>query len=160
MRRKIDTGENDYLVGDEFYHMKKNGDVLIGHVEKVKGENYISTEYTCPCGKDTYDTYEKAKKAVNLRYGRNKVPYKCEICGHWHLTTKDGVGKKHKKYNKKERHYQPVVIERDVKEHNNFKKMMKQKPSYNRIIKDKPNENKSVTKVRLGDLWDFKGLIK
>ena len=37
---------------------------------------------------------------------------------------------------------------------------MKQKPSYNRIIKDKSNETKSVTKVRLGDLWDFKGLIK
>lgn len=64
MRRKIDTKENDYLVGNEFYHMKKNGDVLIGHVEKVKGENYISTEYTCPCGKDTYDTYEKAKKQL------------------------------------------------------------------------------------------------
>lgn len=157
---KIDKDENDFLIGNEFFHVKKNGDVLIGHVEKIRGSDYISKEHTCPCGKDTYDTYEKAKKAINLRSGRNKTPYKCEICGHWHLTTKDGIGKKHKKYNKKERKYQPVVIDRDIKEHHKFKKMMKQKPSYNRIIKDKPDEKPSTTKVRLGDLWDFKGLIK
>lgn len=39
---KIDKDENDFLIGDEFYHLKKNGDVLIGKVERTKGEKCIS----------------------------------------------------------------------------------------------------------------------
>lgn len=160
MKQKIDNKENDFIVGDEFYHIKKNGEILVGNVEKTKGENCISTKHTCSCGKDTYDTYEKAKKAIGLRSGRNKVPYKCEFCGYWHLTTKNGNSKKHKKYDKRERKYKAVFIERDLKEQKKFKKIMKNRPSYDRTIINPNKENKSTNKVRLGDIWDFKGILK
>jgi hypothetical protein len=54
--RKIDANKYDFLNGNEFYHITSKGEILKGHVTKVRGENYISTEHTCPCGKDTYDT--------------------------------------------------------------------------------------------------------
>lgn len=133
MKKGFDN--NDFINGNEYIRLKKNGEVLRGKFEKVRGENYISKDHICPCGKDTYDSYEKAKKALKLRNKTNKEIYKCEICGYWHFTSKDGKGNKHRKYDKKQRNVKITVNDYDLKEFQKFKKDMKNKPSYYKIIK-------------------------
>ena len=62
----------------------------------------IARDCSCPCGKDVYRTYEDAQKAMAMRpeRARNKRIYKCHICGHFHLTTKDGVGRRPQAYSR------------------------------------------------------------
>lgn len=68
----------------------------LGIASKIHCCECISREHTCPTGKDVYLTYDKALKALRIRPGRerNKAIYKCHICGHYHLTTKDGKGRR------------------------------------------------------------------
>ena len=46
----------------------------------------------CPSGKQIFYTYREAKIAARDYRLRDKMKavYRCEQCGHWHLTTKDG----------------------------------------------------------------------
>lgn len=152
--RKIDANEYDFLNGNEFYHVTSKGEVLKGNVTKVRGENYISTEHTCPCGKDTYDTYENAVKALKLRNKKKKDIYKCSICGYWHFTSKDGNHKRSKKYDKRTRNKPINVVDRDLKELQAFKKKMKNRPSYYRVINNNVNGNKTQ-QVKLAELCDY-----
>jgi len=147
--------DSDFINGNEYYHVTKNGEVLRGAITRDRGENYISTEHTCPCGKDTYDSYENAKRALKLRSNQRKEIYKCSICGYWHFTSKDGNRRKNKKYDKRTRNKPIVVIERDIKEEQNFKKMMKNRPSYYRIIQNEKKESKTTKKITIGDICDF-----
>lgn len=155
MKRGFDN--TDFINGNEYFHVTSKGEVLKGKITRDKGENYISTEHTCPCGKDTYDTYENAKRALKLRNRKSKEIYKCEICGYWHLTSKDG-SKRKKKFDKRTRTKPINIIDRDIKEEQKFKKMMKQRPSYYRVIKG-PKEEKNVQVIRLDDLCDIKAEI-
>jgi hypothetical protein len=66
----------------------------LGIATKIHHTNYISREINCPSGKDTYLTYERAKKALKMREYSDKTIYKCDICGHYHFTTKDGKSRK------------------------------------------------------------------
>lgn len=70
----------------------------LGIATKIHQTNYISKEIHCPSGKDTYLTYERAKKALKMREcvvkNFDKTIYKCNICGHYHFTTKDGKSRR------------------------------------------------------------------
>ena len=158
--RKIDASDNDFLNGNEFYHVTSKGEVLKGHVTKIRGENYISTEHSCPCGKDTYDSYENAVKALKLRNKKKKDIYKCSICGYWHFTSKDGNHKRGKKYDKRSRKQPINIIDRDLKELQKFNKSMKNRPSYYRVINNQVNVNKTkqikLTEVCAFDLENLK----
>lgn len=150
----IDMYKSDSVVGNEFFHVTQEGEVLQGEISKEKGTNCISTEHICSCGKDTYDTYEAAKKALKLRKNRDKDVYKCNICGYWHLTSKDG-SKRKRKFDKRSRNISIKVNDRELKDYQKFRKSMKNRPSYYRVIKDGPVENKLVYKTRLSDICNI-----
>lgn len=70
---------------------------------KCKGQDYVDRTLSCPCGKDVYLTYQDAENALRQRGAdkkNKKRVYRCSICGHYHLTTNDGVGKRKKKYDR------------------------------------------------------------
>jgi hypothetical protein len=77
---------------------------LLGVFDKVHHSEYIAKDHSCPKGKDVYLTYEKATKALRMRSRRerSKQVYKCNICGHFHLTSRDGEGRRKKKYSRNE----------------------------------------------------------
>ena len=152
--------ETDFFDGTEYMHVTKKGEILTGHVTYNKGENYISTEHTCSCGKDTYGTYEKAKKALKQRGNQKKEIYKCSICGYWHLTSKDGNTKRKKKFDKRTRNMPITVSDRGLKEEKRLKKALKNRPSYYRVIKDKPGSSNKSTPVCLGQLYDLKKILE
>lgn len=67
----------------------KKGETFVAVGEKVKHHDYISKVHSCPCGKDVYETFSNAEKALKMRGKRgNKYVYKCSICGFYHLATK------------------------------------------------------------------------
>ena len=72
----------------------------LGIATKAHHTECISREHTCPTQKDVYLTYEKAAKALRMRSNRErcKEVYKCHICGHFHLTSKDGEGRRPRAY--------------------------------------------------------------
>lgn len=72
----------------------------LGIATKIHQTNYISREINCPSGKDTYLTYERAKKALKMRGYSDKTIYKCSICGHYHFTTKDGKSRRSISYSR------------------------------------------------------------
>ena len=156
MKRGFD--DKDFISGNEYFHVTSKGEVLTGQITRDRGENYISTEHTCPCGKDTYDTYENAKRALKLRNRKSKDIYKCEICGYWHLTSKDG-SKRKKKFDKRTRSKPIKIVDHDIKEEQKLKQIMKQRPSYYRVIKGPEKEKQTRKKVTLSDLFDFKSEI-
>lgn len=88
---------------------------LQGVCTKVHQSECIAREYSCPTGKDVYLTHAKATKALRMRSGRerSKQVYKCNICGHFHLTSRDGEGRRKKKYSRN-----------SVKEYMNTTRMM------------------------------------
>lgn len=68
---------------------------------KCQGQDYVDRTLSCPCGKDVYLTYQDAENALRQRGAdkkNKKRVYRCSICGHYHLTTNDGMGKRKKKY--------------------------------------------------------------
>ena len=87
------------------HQTQKNYDKAIALGLEYKSNNYdcISKEHTCPSGKDVYLTFNKAKKALKMRdvRGNGKEVYKCHICGHYHLTTKDGKDRRPARYSRK-----------------------------------------------------------
>lgn len=109
--------ENDMIDGNQFYHVNCKGEVLISEIVRAeRGEDCVSKTHSCPCGKDTYETYEKAKKALKQRHKDNKTIYKCNICGFYHLSSKNSEGKKKKRYDKRMRKYDIVYSEKDLQE--------------------------------------------
>ncbi len=74
----------------------------LGLATKAHRTECISREHTCPTGKDVYLTYEKATKALRMRTNRvrSKEVYKCHVCGHFHLTSKDGEGRRPRAYSR------------------------------------------------------------
>ena len=81
---------------------------LAGAYTPVHHQEYSSSEHTCPTGKDVYLTDEKANKALKMRKNRmrTKEVYKCQVCGHYHLTSKDGEGRRPRAYSRgRERAY-------------------------------------------------------
>lgn len=50
-------------------------------------KNYVNSDLTCPCGKETYATRQDAENALKQRKNQNKRTYRCTICGHFHLTS-------------------------------------------------------------------------
>lgn len=70
--------------------------IALGIAYKNHQTDYISRDVCCPSGKDVYLTFNKAKKALKMRREsqQNKEIYKCHICGHFHLTTKDGKNRR------------------------------------------------------------------
>ena len=80
----------------------------LGIATKAHHTECISREHKCPTGKDVYLTYEKATKALKMRRNRmrTKEVYKCQVCGHYHLTSKDGEGRRPRAYSRgRERAY-------------------------------------------------------
>lgn len=73
---------------------------LLDACTKVHHSECIAKEYSCPSGKDVYLTHAKATKALRMRSNRerSKQVYKCHICGHFHLTSKDGEGRRKPNY--------------------------------------------------------------
>lgn len=70
---------------------------------KSTGIDYIAHNLSCPSGKDVYVTYSDAYQALKQRGSSrraNKKIYKCEICGHYHLTTIDSAYRHPKPYNR------------------------------------------------------------
>ena len=74
----------------------------LGIPTKVHFCECVARECTCPTQKDVYLTYDKAAKALRMRLNRERTKsiYKCHICGHFHLTSKDGVGRRPKAYSR------------------------------------------------------------
>ncbi len=107
---------------------------LLDACTKVHHSECIAKEYSCPSGKDVYLTHEKATKALRMRSNRerSKQVYKCHICGHFHLTSKDGEGRRKRKYSRN-----------DVREYNQTTKQMladeKIMQAARRIKSQKPN---------------------
>jgi hypothetical protein len=107
---------------------------LAGAYTPVHHQEYSSKEHTCPTGKDVYLTHAKATKALRMRSNRerSKQVYKCHICGHFHLTSKDGEGRRKRKYSRN-----------DVREYNQTTKQMladeKIMQAARRIKSQKPN---------------------
>ena len=107
---------------------------LLDACTKVHHSECIAKEYSCPSGKDVYLTHEKATKAIRMRSNRerSKQVYKCHICGHFHLTSKDGEGRRKRKYSRN-----------DVREYNQTTKQMladeKIMQAARRIKSQKPN---------------------
>lgn len=75
---------------------------MMGLLINIHKSECIAKEYSCPTGKDVYLTYEKAVKALSLRPNRRRTKsvYKCSVCGHYHLTTKDREGHRRHKYSR------------------------------------------------------------
>ena len=99
----------------------------------VRHSNYIARDYKCPCGKDTYLTYEHAAKALKIRESRerNKAIYKCHICGHYHLTTKDGKDRR------------PVAYSRSAyRENIHQTRLFLEEKKVMHIVRSKANSNK------------------
>lgn len=107
---------------------------LLDACTKVHHSECIAKEYSCPSGKDVYLTHAKATKALRMRSNRerSKQVYKCHICGHFHLTSKDGEGRRKRKYSRN-----------DVREYNQTTKQMladeKIMHAARRIKSQKPN---------------------
>ena len=82
--------------------MKMEALADLGTGARVHHTECISREHTCPSNKDVYLTYEKAEKALRMRSNRErtKAVYKCHICGHFHLTSKDGEGRRPRVYSR------------------------------------------------------------
>ena len=95
-----------------------------GH--KCKGQEFVDRNLTCPCGKDVYLTYQYAENALRQRGAdkkNKKRVYRCSICGHYHLTTNDWVGKRKKRYDrcKSERGLQQSMFNYSESELNHLK---------------------------------------
>ena len=97
-------------------------DVYCGYANRFHFHECIAKDCSCSGGKDVYLTYEDAQKAVAMRPGRarNKKIYKCHICGHFHLTTKDGAGRRPKAYSRQRNRLELLwalerVTDRDLK---------------------------------------------
>lgn len=75
---------------------------LAGVMEPIHFMEYSSREHSCPTGKDVYLTYENATRALRMRKNRrrSKDVYKCNICGHFHLTSRDGEGRRKKEFSR------------------------------------------------------------
>ena len=75
---------------------------ILGIVSKPHHSEYISKYHSCPSGKDVYLTHEKATKALRMRSNRarSKEVYKCHICGHYHLTSRDGESRRPHAYSR------------------------------------------------------------
>lgn len=96
----------DIINGTEFIHTDSKGKVYVGKVTYKKNHDYIAHGKHCPCGKDVYLTYDNALKAFrqrNKQRDKQKDVYHCEICGFYHLTSRDGKPARKNKYNTKER---------------------------------------------------------
>ena len=85
-------------VADRFYEEAE----ILGIATKYHHTDCIARAYSCPTQKDVYLTYEKAVKALRMRSHRERTKrvYKCDICGHYHLTTNDGECRKPKRYSR------------------------------------------------------------
>ena len=108
---------------------------MLGLLTKVHHSECIARDYTCPSGKDVYLTREKAIKALRLRPGRerSKDVYKCHLCGHFHLTTRDGEGRRRRKYsrnNVKEHLHATRQMLADEKVMQTARRLKSQKPQY------------------------------
>ena len=93
---------------------------------KCKCQEYVERNLSCPCGKDVYLTYRDAESALCQRGAdkkNKKRVYRCSICGHYHLTTNDGAGKRKRKYDrrKSERGLQQVLFNYSESELNYLK---------------------------------------
>ena len=80
----------------------KNFSISKEYAVKAHYSECISREHKCPTQKDVYLTYEKAAKALRMRTNRERTKdiYKCHICGHFHLTSKDGEGRRPRAYSR------------------------------------------------------------
>lgn len=79
---------------------KDGTETLYGVVSKE--HDYVARDLSCPSGKDVYRTFNNANRALKQRKGQiDKYIYRCEICGYYHLTTKDCHRPK-KRYQKKQ----------------------------------------------------------
>jgi dephospho-CoA kinase len=99
-----------------YIHTTCSGKTYFSEFFYNKKYDYVSHDKHCPCGKDVYETYNKAIKALKQRgksrYEQKDV-YQCHICGNYHFTSKDRTKKdtKMKKYNIKERRKKIIVYE-------------------------------------------------
>ena len=109
---------------------------IVGAYTKVHHNEYIAKDFTCPTGKDVYLSHEKATKALRMRSNRkrSKQVYKCQICGHFHLTSRDGEGRRKRKYSRNDRkdyNQQTRLMLSDEKIMETARRLKSQKPKLN-----------------------------
>ncbi len=71
----------------------------------LRERNYVAENLSCWNKKDVYLTYIDAFNALCLRGKTRKAKkqvYKCSICGHYHLHSKDGATNRHIKFSRSE----------------------------------------------------------
>lgn len=76
---------------------------IVTHRER--NNNYVAENLFCRNQKDVYVTYSDAFNALCLRGKTRKAKkqvYKCSICGHYHLHSKDGANNRHTKFSRSE----------------------------------------------------------
>ena len=76
---------------------------IVAH--RDRNYNYVAEHFSCGNQKDVYLTYVDAYNALNLRGKTRKAKkqvYKCPICGHYHLHSKDGSTNRHVKFSRSE----------------------------------------------------------
>ena len=76
---------------------------IVTHRER--NYNYVAKNLSCGNQKDVYLTYLDAFNALCLRGKTRKAKkqvYKCPICGHYHLHSKDGSTNRHVKFSRSE----------------------------------------------------------
>ena len=87
---------------DNLYRSESTGNTLTGSFYQQHQRGYVAFGHSCPCGKDVYLTYGDADGARHYRPSRlrTKAVYKCNICGRFHLTTKNGRWKNPQPYDR------------------------------------------------------------
>ena len=75
---------------------------LAGVITPQHFMRYYSVDHVCPTGKDVYLSFEGAECALKMRKKRErtKAVYRCHICGHYHLTTRDGEGRRKREFSR------------------------------------------------------------
>ncbi len=88
-KNKIITDEIYKAVNNDITTEKEFNTFFNNLTNKKNNPNisFVSSDLTCPCGKETYVTRQDAENALKQRKNTNKTSYRCTICGHFHLTS-------------------------------------------------------------------------
>jgi hypothetical protein len=81
----------------------RRGEVMTVQGTVDRNHDNISHDLSCPSGKDVYRTFNHANRALKSRRGEvDKYVYRCDMCGYYHLTTKEQQ-KPRKHYQRKQK---------------------------------------------------------
>lgn len=121
---------NDNPIYKIIPYIRSGASRRISITARQEGKWFITeNSQECSSGKQVFKTWKEAKVASrdSQQRERMKAIYRCEICGNWHLTTKDGK----------------ISIRKDIYDRRREKKILRKTESVlNKVWKDHGNQNK------------------